>query len=77
MIKLPPKDELIFENPEDFNSLSKPLIIECEAEGEPEPVHKWLHNGIDIEPEFQNQSIPALGKGSFVRYSPSSKDEGS
>lgn len=48
IIKQPPTDELLFKVAQQNKESDKPFIIECEAEGQPDPTYRWVKNGKKI-----------------------------
>ncbi|XP_035222665.1 hemicentin-1-like isoform X3 [Stegodyphus dumicola] len=63
-VQVPPKiyDDL---NTDYIAHLNKPLIIHCEAEGNPKPVITWMKNGVFLEP-FADPNLHFLKEDSAL-----------
>ena len=48
IIKQPPTDIILFQVAQRVDENNKPFIIECEADGTPEPQYRWIKNGKDF-----------------------------
>jgi hypothetical protein len=75
--KQPPTDELLFQVVQRQDENDKPFIIECEAEGEPQPKYKWVKNGKEFNWQTYDDRISQQpGRGTLVVTSPRDEDIG-
>lgn len=76
-MKQPPTDELLFQVMTQQNENDRPFIIECEAEGVPEPRYRWIKNGRPFEYQvYDNRMSQQPGRGTLVITSPRDEDLG-
>lgn len=77
IMKQPPTDELLFQVATQQNENDRPFIIECEAEGVPEPVYRWIKNGKPFEYQvYDNRMSQQPGRGTLVITTPRDEDLG-
>jgi len=77
MMKQPPTDELLFQVNTQQNENDRPFIIECDAEGVPEPVYRWVKNGKPFEYQvYDDRMSQQPGRGTLVITSPRDDDIG-
>ncbi|XP_062139817.1 neuroglian isoform X1 [Drosophila sulfurigaster albostrigata] len=77
IIKQPPTDELLFKVAQQNKESDKPFIIECEADGQPEPEYSWIKNGKKFDWQaYDNRMLRQPGRGTLVITSPKDEDLG-
>ncbi|XP_065366259.1 neuroglian isoform X2 [Calliphora vicina] len=77
IIKQPPTDELLFKVAQQNKESDKPFIIECEAEGQPDPTYRWVKNGKKFDWQaYDNRMLQQPGRGTLVITSPKDEDLG-
>ncbi|XP_058977900.1 neuroglian isoform X2 [Musca domestica] len=77
IIKQPPTDELLFKVAQATKESDKPFIIECEAEGTPDPTYRWIKNGKKFDWQaYDNRMLQQPGRGTLVITSPKDEDLG-
>ncbi|EDW07901.2 neuroglian isoform X1 [Drosophila mojavensis] len=77
IIKQPPTDELLFKVAQQNKESDKPFIIECEADGQPEPEYRWIKNGKKFDWQaYDNRMLRQPGRGTLVITSPKDEDLG-
>ncbi|XP_037936247.1 neuroglian isoform X2 [Teleopsis dalmanni] len=77
IIKQPPTDELLFKVAQQSKESDKPFIIECEAEGQPDPTYRWVKNGKKFDWQaYDNRMLQQPGRGTLVITSPKDEDLG-
>ncbi|XP_036318841.1 neuroglian isoform X1 [Rhagoletis pomonella] len=77
IIKQPPTDELLFKVAVQNKESDKPFIIECEAEGKPDPSYRWVKNGKKFDWQaYDNRMLQQPGRGTLVITSPKDEDMG-
>ncbi|ALC49261.1 Nrg [Drosophila busckii] len=75
--KQPPTDELLFKVAQANKESDKPFIIECEANGHPEPEYRWIKNGKKFDWQaYDNRMLRQPGRGTLVITSPKDEDLG-
>lgn len=76
-MKQPPSDEQLFQVANQQNDNDRPFIIECEAEGVPEPRYRWIKNGKPFSYQvYDNRMSQQPGRGTLVITSPRDEDLG-
>lgn len=77
IIKQPPTDELLFKVAQQSKESDKPFIIECEAEGQPDPTYRWVKNGKKFDWQaYDNRMLQQPGRGTIVITAPKDEDMG-
>ncbi|KAL5275409.1 CHL1 family protein [Megaselia abdita] len=77
IIKQPPTDELLFKVAVQSKESDKPFMIECEAEGQPDPTYRWIKNGKKFDWQaYDNRMLQQPGRGTLVITSPKDEDLG-
>ncbi|XP_030378396.1 neuroglian [Scaptodrosophila lebanonensis] len=77
IIKQPPTDELLFKVAQQNKESDQPFIIECEAEGQPDPSYRWIKNGKKFDWQaYDNRMLQQPGRGTLVITSPKDEDLG-
>ncbi|XP_018050218.1 PREDICTED: neuroglian isoform X1 [Atta colombica] len=76
--KQPPTDEQLFQVAQkNINENDKPFLIECEAEGEPAPLYRWIKNGKPyLWPAYDDRISQQPGRGTLVISRPQNEDLG-
>ncbi|XP_072402219.1 neuroglian-like isoform X2 [Diabrotica undecimpunctata] len=77
IVKGPPSDELLFEVPEHKDDDSRPIILNCEAEGFPAPRYSWTKDGKPFNYQSYDDRISIQpGRGTLVIIKPVDEDYG-
>ncbi|GBP51761.1 Neuroglian [Eumeta japonica] len=76
IVKQPTVEEQLFQVAKP-SEVDKPFIIECEAEGEPAPVYRWIKNGKPFDyTSYDNRITQQPGRGTLVVTQPREEDLG-
>ncbi|KAH9364501.1 hypothetical protein HPB48_018691 [Haemaphysalis longicornis] len=76
IVKQPP-DKVFFHVPSSLDDVRRPVRLECEAEGDPEPEYKWIKDNEEFDYASQNGRISRQpGRGTLVFTAPVDGDEG-
>jgi len=76
MKKQPPHEQL-FQVSLGTDEAEKPFMLECEAEGNPEPKYRWIKNGLEFDYVAYDKRISQQPRrGTLVFTKPDSVDEG-
>ncbi|XP_023242973.1 neuroglian-like [Centruroides sculpturatus] len=76
MMKQPPHEQLyqVVQNEEEYD---KPFVLDCEADGNPEPVYRWNKNGLEFDYVSYDKRISQQPqRGTLVFTKPEDIDEG-
>ncbi|KAH8344677.1 hypothetical protein KR067_003077 [Drosophila pandora] len=77
IIKQPAPGDLLFKVAQPNKESDNPFIIECEADGQPEPEYSWIKNGKKFNWQaYDNRMLQQPGRGSLVITSPRDEDRG-
>ncbi|XP_077544625.1 neuroglian-like [Haemaphysalis longicornis] len=76
IVKQPP-DQVFFHVPSSLDDVRRPVRLECEAEGDPEPEYKWIKDNEEFDYASQDGRISRQpGRGTLVFTAPVDGDEG-
>ncbi|CAG7826051.1 unnamed protein product [Allacma fusca] len=77
MVKQPPTTEVLFQVAQRQDENDKPFLIECEAEGDPQPKYSWVKNGKEFNWQAYDDRISQQpGRGTLVITAPRDEDIG-
>ncbi|XP_017136257.1 neuroglian isoform X1 [Drosophila miranda] len=77
IIKQPAPGELLFKVAQQNKESDNPFIIECEADGQPEPEYSWIKNGKKFDWQaYDDRMLRQPGRGTLVITSPKDEDRG-
>ena len=75
LVRQPPHELLYQES--SLNREDRPVILECEAKGEPLPEYKWTKNGQEFSTSGSDDRVAQEpGKGTLTIHRPRDIDEG-
>ncbi|EDW51334.1 GM21680 [Drosophila sechellia] len=75
--KQPAPGELLFKVAQQNKESDNPFIIECEADGQPEPEYSWIKNGKKFDWQaYDNRMLRQPGRGTLVITIPKDEDRG-
>ncbi|XP_042912881.1 neuroglian [Parasteatoda tepidariorum] len=76
IIKQPPHEQL-YQVAQTADEKDNPFMLECEAQGNPEPEYRWMKNGLDFEYVAYDKRISQQPRrGTLVFTKPEDIDEG-
>ncbi|GFQ74968.1 neuroglian [Trichonephila clavata] len=76
IVKQPPHEQL-YQVAQTQDEKDNPFMLECEAQGNPEPVYRWMKNGLDFEYVAYDKRISQQPRrGTLVFTKPEDIDEG-